>query len=300
MISLVAIVGPTGTGKTALSLYIAQRFKGEVICADSRTVYTGMDIGTAKPTAQERAMVPHHLLDIAEPGRLVNVAEFQKRAIAAIGDVKRREKLPILVGGSGLYIDSVLYNYRFPGKSNSESRIENQALSLEDLARLLRSQDTLGAERIDLRNRRRVERALETAGQARSKEERVKSGTLVLGLTMDKKLIRERIEHRIKRMLEEGLIDEVGRLGKKYGWELEALRAPAYMAFKGVAEGEKTIDEAAAEFLRRDMLLVKKQLTWFKRNPQIVWLDASQPALLAREAKTLVQKFNDEMLKDTR
>jgi tRNA dimethylallyltransferase len=287
---LVAIVGPTGTGKSDLALYLAQRADGEIICADSRTVYRGMDIGTAKPSKAEQAMVPHHLLDIASPNETVNVAMFQRFANQAINQVQGRGSLPILVGGSGLYVDSVLYDYVFPEEANQESRIKNQELEMSELVGRLQKLDPKAASQIDLKNRRRVERAIELAGMRRSMSKTVRQGTLVLGLAMDKKLIRQRIDHRIYKMLSEGLIAEVKSLGTKYGWEVEAMRAPAYVAFREVVEGRATEAEAAAEFLRRDMRLVKKQLTWFRRNTAIEWLDASQPDTLKSQALALVRK----------
>jgi tRNA dimethylallyltransferase len=273
---LVAIVGPTGTGKSDLALYLAQRADGEIICADSRTVYRGMDIGTAKPSKAEQAMVPHHLLDIASPNETVNVAMFQRFANQAINQV--------------LYVDRGLYDYVFPEEANQESRIKNQELEMSELVGRLQKLDPKAASQIDLKNRRRVERAIELAGMRRSMSKTVRQGTLVLGLAMDKKLIRQRIDHRIYKMLSEGLIAEVKSLGTKYGWEVEAMRAPAYVAFREVVEGRATEAEAAAEFLRRDMRLVKKQLTWFRRNTAIEWLDASQPDTLKSQALALVRK----------
>jgi tRNA dimethylallyltransferase len=268
-----------------LAIELAERFNGEIVCADSRTIYRGMDIGTAKPTAADRERVPHHLLDVVDPGEILSVAAFKDLAEAAIADIAARGRVPFLVGGSGLYIDAVLFDYQFPSVADPERRAKLEAMSTEDLCELLAAEDPEAYERVDLANRRRIIRALETVGQRRSRSQTVRGQTLVLGLTLNKEFVQKRIEQRVRKMLEEGLIVEVRTIGESYGWDSEALSGIGYRAFKGVVLGTKTVAEGVAEFVRGDVLLVKKQQTWFKRNGAIKWLDDKA------KVHALVRKF---------
>ena len=269
---MIAIVGTTASGKTDLALKLASKYNGEIICADSRTIYRGMDIGTAKPTLAEQAAVPHHLLDVIEPGERLGAAEFKRLAEAAARDVLSRGRLPFLVGGSGMYVDAVLYDYKFPSGSDEKMRQKFEKLNDESLREMLAAEDPEAYGRVDLMNRRRVIRALETAGQPSSKRIEVRPDILVLGLTMNKEVIQKRIEQRVEKMLSEGFIQEVQTIGERYGWDCTAFEVIGYRAFKDVVFGRKTVAEATADFVSGDMALYKKQLTWFKRNKQIHWL----------------------------
>jgi len=269
---MIAIVGTTASGKTDLALKLASKYNGEIICADSRTIYRGMDIGTAKPTLAEQAAVPHHLLDVIEPGERLGAAEFKRLAEAAARDVLSRGRLPFLVGGSGMYVDAVLYDYKFPSGSDEKMRQKFEKLNDESLREMLAAEDPEAYGRVDLMNRRRVIRALETAGQPSSKRIEVRPDILVLGLTMNKEVIQKRIEQRVEKMLSEGFIQEVQTIGERYGWGCTAFEVIGYRAFKDVVFGRKTVAEATADFVSGDMALYKKQLTWFKRNKQIHWL----------------------------
>jgi len=269
---MIAIVGTTASGKTDLALKLASKYNGEIICADSRTIYRGMDIGTAKPTLAEQAAVPHHLLDVIEPGERLGAAEFKRLAEAAARDVLSRGRLPFLVGGSGMYVDAVLYDYKFPSGSDEKMRQKFEKLNDESLREMLAAEDPEAYGRVDLMNRRRVIRALETAGQPSSKRIEVRPDILVLGLTMNKEVIQKRIEQRVEKMLSEGFIQEVQTIGERYGWDCTAFEVIGYRAFKDVVFGHKTVAEATADFVSGDMALYKKQLTWFKRNKQIQWL----------------------------
>ncbi|HEX3081621.1 MAG TPA: tRNA (adenosine(37)-N6)-dimethylallyltransferase MiaA [Candidatus Saccharimonadia bacterium] len=284
---MIAIVGTTASGKTDLSLYLAKRFNGEIICADSRTIYRGMDIGTAKPTAEEQAEVPHHLLDVVDPGERLGAAEFKRLAGVAEREILARGRVPFLVGGSGMYVDAVLYDYDFPGASDAGLRAKLEQMGDEALRIRLRETDPEAYESVDLANRRRVIRALETAGQPRSKRSAVRSDVLALGLLLSKEIVQMRIEQRVEKMLSQGFIDEVRRIGEQYGWDSSAFDVIGYRAFKDVILGRKTPAEGAADFVRGDLNLYKKQVTWFKRNREIHWLGEDPQA----EAVALVRPF---------
>lgn len=272
-VKLITILGPTASGKTDLALSLAKRFNGEIVCADSRTIYRGMDIGTAKPTAAERARIPHHLLDVVDPGERLSAGAFKTLAEAALNDIWSRGKVPFLVGGSGLYIDAVLFDYQFPKEADAERRARLEMMTDEELRELLAAEDPEAYERVDLANRRRVIRAIETAGQERARLHSVRRQTLVLGIAMNKEVVQKRIEIRVEKMLEKGLFEEVQKIGAEYGWQSEALNVIGYKEFKEVVLGAKSVKQAKADLVRSHLLLVKKQQTWFKRNPEIVWLE---------------------------
>ncbi len=237
MAPLVVIVGETASGKSALALELAKKFNGEIICADSRTVYKNMDIGTAKPSADEQKEVKHYLLDLVEPSERFTVADFKEQASKAIQDISNRGRMPIMVGGSGLYIDSILFDYQFSGTD---------------------------AER-DPINPRHLKQPAQT-------EKILRTNTLVLGLQVERSVLEERIKNRVDAMVTTGFEQEVKDLVKTYGWDNQAMLAPGYKAFREHLEGEITLDEAKARFVRADMQLAKRQRTWFKRNKSIQWL----------------------------
>ncbi len=239
---LVIIVGETASGKSALGMDLAKRFNGEIICADSRTIYKGMDIGTAKPSRQDQLEVRHHLLDIIEPGQRYSVAQFKEDALKAIADISSRGKLPIMVGGTGLYVDSVIFDYHFS---------EGSSLRDPDNPRHL-SQDTPRPDR-ELRPK-----------------------TLVIGLRRDKDELNARIEKRAEQMLEDGFINEVEGLLDAYGADNEAMSGIGYRTFVKYIRGELSLDEAKVEFIRGDKSLAKRQRTWFKRNKSIHWVRREQ------------------------
>jgi tRNA dimethylallyltransferase len=246
-----------------------------------------MDIGTAKPTESERAAVPHHLLDVVEPGARLGAAEFKRLAGVAEKEILGRGHVPMLVGGSGMYADAVLYDFEFPGASDEKLRNELELLSDDVLREKLKVSDPEAYGRVDLLNRRRVIRALETAGQARGRRRAVRDDILVLGLMLNKEVVQKRIEHRINKMLSQGFIDEVRTIGEMYGWDSPAFDVIGYRAFRDVVLGAKTTEEAAAEFAVGDTALYKKQVTWFKRNPQIHWLEGNA----CEQAELLIRDF---------
>ncbi len=275
---VVVIVGPTASGKSAVAMKLAKRFNGEIICADSRTIYRDLDIGTAKPTKQEQSEVRHHVLDVVDPGGAFTVSAFKDMAERAIADIVARGKLPIVVGGSGLYIDALIYDYRFPGEADAEKREILNATATDDLVAMLLKINVFAGEIIDIRNRRRVIRAIETAGMERSKASSVGHQFLALGMALNKDVAQSRIRGRVELMLSEGVLEEVQRVADKYGWDSDAFRITGYSAFKQAALKTVTIPEAADAATRETLKLYKRQMTWFKRNPEIRWLDVADKA----------------------
>jgi len=279
---LLAIIGPTASGKTALALELAQRHNGEIICADSRTIYRGLDIGTAKPTPAERAAVPHHLLDLLEPNQPHSAALFKQAAEAAIVGIRSRDHLPILAGGTGLYVDAVLYDYRFPAGVSSSLRHELEQLPQADLVERLQRLDPEVAATIDLRNPRRVIRALELVGQPRIAPRTLPPTTHIIGLDPGMEELERRIATRTQQMLAAGLIDEVRSLIARYSAVLEPFNTVGYRETISYLHGDLTEAELVSLINLHTRQLAKRQLTWFKRNPDIHWAgDTATAAELA-------------------
>lgn len=267
---LVVVVGETASGKSALALELARRFNGEIICADSWTVYKGFDIGTAKPSRLERAEVPHHLLDVADPRGGFSAAIFQQLAEPVIAAIARRGRVPILVGGTGLYIDSVLYHYSFMKKPAPELRAELNAMSLDELIAEAEKRGFLRRE-MDLRNKRRVIRLIETEGKLPERKP-LRPNTLIVGLQPPREDLDVRIERRVDAMLEAGLEREVSELAERYGWDAEVMKGVGYAQWSGYFEGSDSLDETRAKIVKATRDLAKRQRTWFKRNKSIHWL----------------------------
>lgn len=267
---LIVITGPTGSGKTGLALKLAERYGGEIICADSRTVYRGMDIGTAKPTLEERARVPHHLLDVITPGEPFTAADFKRMAVGAIADIRSRGKVPFLVGGTGLYIDAVVLDYEFGTPADEKKRAELNEKTINELQTMLQKQQIpLPTNPL---NKRHLVRALELAGQSTSRKHKPDDDTVVVAITTDREVLRERIEKRAHEMFASGVMDEARILGEKYGWDSEAMTGNIYPILRRVIEGDITEEQAVKEFITSDMKLVKRQLTWLRRHDHIQWL----------------------------
>jgi tRNA dimethylallyltransferase len=273
---LIAIVGETASGKTALAIEIAEHFGGEIICADSRTVYRGLDIGTAKPSEEERQRVPHHLLDIIDPDQPFSAADFKQLAGAAITDIWSRGKVPLLVGGTGLYIDAVLFDYTFSEPADPLERQRLQALSIEALQSEIEARGIAMPQ--NSRNARHLMRALETGGTSQ-RHQSLRKNTLVLGLSIDREALRDKVTRRVDAMVEAGFVQEVQAAAQQYGWDAPGLSAPGYKAFREYLEGNISLEEAKARFVRNDMQLAKRQRTWFKRNKSIHWVQKQAQAV---------------------
>jgi tRNA dimethylallyltransferase len=278
-IPLIAVVGTTASGKSALALQLAERLAGEIVSADSRQVYRGLDIGSGKVTPAERARVPHHLLDVADVRQRFTVAEYQRLAFAAIEDIWRRGRQPLLVGGSGLYIRAVVDNPDYPAvPPQAGLRRQLEQTPLPELVTQLRALDPVGARDIDLRNPRRVVRALEVtvatgepfSRQRRTSESRVDA--LQLGLTWPREALRRRIESRVDARLP-GIVDEARRLldGGVPAARLVELGLE-YRFMTRYLLGELSEVEATTGLKRAIYQFARRQLTWFRRDPRIHWL----------------------------
>jgi tRNA dimethylallyltransferase len=266
---LLVIVGETASGKTELALRLARQFNGEIICADSWTVRRDMDIGTAKPTPEERALVPHHLLDVVEPDEDFTAAVFKKLAQTAIKDIAARGRLPIMVGGTGLYIDSVLYDFGFLSAGDRGDRAELNNLSVEELLRKIRGLN-LPTDTVDIRNKRRLIRLIETNGATPTRQ-KLRPNTLIIGLNPDRETLNRRIVNRVDAMLSAGLEAEVQRLGDCYGWDCEGLKGVGYAQWRDYFKGTQTLLETRQKVIKANLDLAKRQRTWFKCEKSIRW-----------------------------
>lgn len=277
---LVVVVGETASGKSDLGMKIAKEFKGEIIAADSRTVYKGMDIGTAKPTPQDQKQIPHHLLDVVEPSQQFTAADFKKLANQAIKDIRFRGKLPVMVGGTGLYVDSVIFDFNFAPKANQKIRSHLEKLGKEELRNKILEK---GGVEVDLNNRRHMIRYLETGGTPKNNTKLIPN-ILLIGLRLPRQELRERINSRVERMFRAGLRKEIDDLVKKYGWDAPGMEGIIYKLFRQYKDKKISMGEVKRQFAQKDYLLAKRQRTWFKRNPNIKWFDNPNDALnYARE-----------------
>jgi tRNA dimethylallyltransferase len=287
MTPLVAIVGPTATGKSSLALELCQTLNGEIISADSRQVYRYMDIGTAKPTAEEQALVPHHLIDVADPNEDFSLALYQSKALEAINDIQHRGKTAFLVGGSGLYVWALLEGWRIPEvppdptlrrKLEARARVEG----VEKLYSELKQTDLAAAESIDPRNVRRVIRALEVGlqgipfSQLQVKHPFVDS--VIIGLTTERTDLYRRIDARVDSMIEKGLVDEVkGLVTRGYGFDLPSMSGLGYKQI-GLYLQDKTALPTAIQQIKFDThSFARHQYNWFRlKDKRINWFEAGK------------------------
>ncbi|HID63583.1 MAG TPA: tRNA (adenosine(37)-N6)-dimethylallyltransferase MiaA [Anaerolineae bacterium] len=284
---LVIIVGPTAVGKTRLALGLAEELGAEIVSADSRQVYRGMDIGTDKPTAEERQRVPHHLIDVVDPDEEFTLAQYQSLAYAAIGDVLARGRVPLLVGGTGLYIKAVVEGWSIPRvRPNEALRAElYREAELKGGTALharLHQVDPAAAEKIDPRNVRRVIRALEVyleTGQPISELQRRRPPpyrVLQIGLTMERIALYQRIDQRVERMIERGLVEEVkGLVEQGYGYDLPAMSGLGYRQVGCYLRGEISLAEAIRLIKRDTRRFVRQQYNWFRLDDDTIrWFQA--------------------------
>ena len=291
-IKILVIVGPTAVGKTNLAVQLAQSIPSEAISADSRQIYRGMDIGTAKPSSEEQTAVRHHLIDIVEPDQVLSLAEYIRMAKKAIVDINDRGLLPILVGGTGQYIRALLEGWTVPEVPpdpalRAELYAEAALQGAEKLHQRLAAVDPVAASRIDLRNVRRVVRALEvylTLGQPISALQAKKPPNytpLYLGLTLPRPLLYQRVDDRIDRMIAHGLVAEVQQLvGQGYGYDLPSMSGLGYQQIGASIRGEVSLDEAIILIKRHTRGFVRHQYNWFRlSDPQIHWYNSDELAI---------------------
>lgn len=278
---LVVVLGPTASGKSGLGIALAQRFNGEIVSADSRQVYRGLDIGTAKVTPEEQALVPHHLLDVADPREVYTVAQFQRAANAAIDDILERGRQPFLVGGSPHYIQAVVDNLQIPRiEPQPELRAQLEARPLSELLAQLEELDPQSAATIDRNNPRRVIRALEVclvSGKPFSQQRRVAEPlyqSLLLGIEWPREVLYRRIDARVDERMRQGMVQEVQELlDKQVSYErLEALGLE-YRYISQLLRGEFESEAEMVEKLKYAIHdFTRRQLTWFRRDKRIVWV----------------------------
>ena len=278
---LVVIVGPTASGKSSLALRLAQEFEGEIISADSRAVYKTLDIGTAKPTAEERRLIRHWGIDLVEPGVRFTAADFQRHARESIVDIRSRGKTPILVGGTGLYVDSVIYDYEFP-PARVELRSQYNDWPVEKLqAYCVKNNIKLPTNG---KNPRHLVDAIVRQGYRAKRSELLPSDTFVVGIATEIEVLRERIANRADQIFDSHVIDEARQAGNDYGWDSESMTGNIYPILRQVIDGTISIDAAKELFRISDWQLAKRQLTWLRRDTNIKWLSlADAYTYLARE-----------------
>jgi tRNA dimethylallyltransferase len=286
---LILIVGPTAVGKTELTIQLAEKLNGEIVSADSRLFYRGMDIGTAKPSHEEMARVPHYLIEIVNPDETLSLAVFQQKAKEIIADIHGRGKLPFLVGGTGQYVRAVTQGWT-PPEVTPDERLRGVLEKIKDekgvdwLHDRLRLLDPESAEKIDARNARRTIRALEvilTTGRKFSAQRgQIESPyrSITIGLTRPREELYHRVDERINLMFATGLVDEVkGLLSKGYSPSLPSMSAIGYRETVRVAKGEWTVEQAKVEMRRMTRIFVRRQANWFKESdPQIRWFHPNQ------------------------
>jgi tRNA dimethylallyltransferase len=283
-----ALVGPTAVGKTELSLALAESVGAEIVSIDSMLVYRGMDVGTAKPTDAERARVPHHMIDVAEPSEEFSVARFQRAGRQVLREIEERGRQGLLVGGSGLYFRAVVDGLEFPGTDpGTRTDLERQAAALgpERLYERLASLDPVAAARIEPGNVRRIVRALEVpavtgrpfSSFAEAWERYDADAVRAAGLRMPRELLAGRIRVRVVRMLEEGWLDEVRSLvDAGFGGWLTSTQAIGYAELARHLRGDMTLDDAAEATVKRTTNLARRQMAWFRRDPRIRWFDVDE------------------------
>ena len=270
VIPLIAIVGPTASGKSALALDLAERYNGEIICADSRTIYKNLDIGTAKPSQEDQKRVPHWGLDLVEPGEPFSAADFQQYARKKIADIRSRGKVPFLVGGTGLYVDGVILEYEFGPKASEQLRAELESLSLKELHEYCSKHNVLLPDNSD--NKRYVIRAIEQKSINGKRREAPDEYTIVVGIATDALQLRQRIYARAEHLFAHGMLEEAMAAGERYGWDSEAMTGNIYKLARRFYTGELTREQVFEANMTADWRLAKRQLTWLKRHDFITWL----------------------------
>lgn len=286
---LLVIVGPTAVGKTALSLHLAQVFSGEIISADSRQIYRGLDIGTDKASPEQRALVPHHMLDVVEPDEILSLAEYQAQTFALVEDIHRRDRLPLLVGGTGQWVWAVVEGWGIPRvppdyKLRAELETRAQAIGADTFHTELAAVDPIAAQKLDPRNVRRIIRAMEVYQKTgipiseHQKKSPPPYQTIIIGLTRPREQLYKRIDQRIDQMMARGLPEEVKRLVEAgYELNLPAMSGLGYRQMGMVLQGEISLDEAVALLKKETRRFVRQQYNWFRLDDdRIRWFEPEE------------------------
>lgn len=288
---LIVLLGPTVSGKSALAVELAKKFGGEIISADSRQVYRGLDIGTGKITKREMRGIPHHLLDIADPKRQFSVAEYKQRADAVIRDIHKRGKIPFLVGGTGLYIDAVARGFAFPAvPPNSKLRKLLEKKEIPELLKMLGRLDSGRSKTVDRLNPRRIIRAIEIAraiGKVPPLGEKVRCRVLWIGITLPPATLKQKIRHRLHRRMKAGMTAEARRLRKKLAWKRFYELGLEYRYLADYLRKQISREEMLQQLEKAIVHYAKRQLTWFKRRGDTHWIKTR------REAEQLVASFKN-------
>ncbi|MBU1177043.1 MAG: tRNA (adenosine(37)-N6)-dimethylallyltransferase MiaA [Patescibacteria group bacterium] len=289
---LIIILGPTASGKSDLAIKLAQKFNGEIISADSRQIYKEMNIGTAKIIKKEMSGVPHYMIDIVKPNQKFTLAQFQKKTIKIIKDIQKRNKLPLLVGGTGLYIQSIVDNLKIPEtKPDKKLRNKLEKLTNQELINKLKKLDSKALKIIDLKNKRRLIRALEICLLTKKpfSEQRKKNksifNTLQIGIKLNTKNLEQKIIKRIEKMIKNGLIKENKKLLKKYGDKPYSMSGIGYQEIISYLNNKINLDQAKELIKIHTRQYAKRQMTWFKRDKTIKWIKNYS------EAEKLIQLF---------
>lgn len=277
-IKVIAVVGPTASGKTAYSIDLAKQIDGEIVSADSRYVYKGLDIGTAKPTLEEQDGIPHHMIDIVNPEFEYSVGIYKSEAEKIIREISSRGKTPIITGGTGLYIDILLKNYELPKIApNRELRDDLYNRSSEELFGILTKLDNVGAQSIDKNDKKKIIRAIEiikTTGQTLKDSRGIQESNYEIewiGKNFDRKTLYERIDKRVDIMVDMGLIEETKDLLEKHGRIPNLINTIGYREIISYLDNQQTLEEALNLLKQNTRNYAKRQLTWFRRNPDIKW-----------------------------
>lgn len=291
---ILAIVGPTGIGKTSLSIRLAKLFDGEIISCDSMQVYKQMNIGTAKVTEREKEGIPHYLLDEQEYDEPYNVMIFQTKCRDAIQTIQNKNKLPILCGGTGLYLKAALYDYEFEEEQeDTEYTAYLHSLSNEQLVELLKQKDEKALEKIHPNNRKRVIRALQIAHSGKNKTQREEEqcheplyDIFFLGLDIDRDILHERINKRVDLMFKEGLVKEVEELfSDPQTWGYTSFQGIGYKEFKEYFEHARTLEEVKDKIKVHSRQYAKRQYTWFKNQMKVHWFDREDEEQIVKSVK---------------
>lgn len=284
---VIVICGPTASGKTALSIELAKQIDGEIVSADSMQIYKDMDIGSAKPSVEEMQGIKHYMLDFVSPEERYNVADYKEEAINAIQEILKKGKVPIVVGGTGLYVDSLIYGIEYPKMEFDEEyrkELEKRA-EVEGLEKLYEEAQKIDPEAmkiISTNDRKRIIRVLEiykstgktkTQQEIESRKNEVPYDYKVFAINMDRELLYDRINRRVDIMIEQGLVEEVKSITEKYNNYPTAMQALGYKEIKEYLDGFLTKEEAIEKVKQETRRYAKRQLTWFRKNKDTVWLD---------------------------